>query len=116
MKDVLFMVEFCLESVRRIEENVSGGREAVSRSHPLQDAILRNLQLLAETTQRFPTEAKDVEPQFDWKGLAKFRNVLVHDYFFIDWEKIWEILEQDLPALKVVLQRIQRNYSGPTLS
>jgi len=49
----------------------------------LQDAILRNLQVLCESAQRLSEESKSQHPEVDWRAMSGFRNVLVHDYFGI---------------------------------
>jgi len=57
----------------------------------IQDAVLRNLQLLAESSQRISSELKSRYPEVDWRGLSGFRNVLVHDSSGIDVARIWRI-------------------------
>ena len=69
----------------------------------IQDAVLRNLHTLSESTQRLSTELKDQYPEMDWASIAAFRNVVVHDYLGIDLPRIWDILERDLPGLKQVV-------------
>lgn len=66
----------------------------------IQDAVLRNLHTLTESTQRLSKAAKDAHPEVDWQGVARFRNVIVHDYLGIDLARIWDIVQQDLPKLK----------------
>lgn len=73
-----------------------------------QDAILRNLQVLAESSRRLPSELKASWPQIDWKRIAAFRNVLVHDYLGLDLEKIWDVTQGDIPELKKTVERILR--------
>lgn len=88
------------ECIRRIEENTEGGREAFLSSHTLQDAVLRNLQTLSETTQRLSASLKEAHPETEWAEIAAFRNVLVHDYLGLDIEQIWQIVIRDVPNLK----------------
>lgn len=87
MKDNAVYLQHIIESIRRIEENTSGGRDDFLGSHTLQDAVLRNLQTLAESTQRLSFEAKADEPGVDWRAISGFRNVLVHNYLGIDLER-----------------------------
>ncbi len=72
----------------------------------IQDAIIRNLQVLSESTQRLSDAAKESMSEVDWFKIAGFRNVLVHDYLGIDNERVWNILEKDLPALKKAVQKM----------
>lgn len=89
-----------LECIRRVEENTAGGQEVFFASHTLQDAVLRNLQTMSESTQRLSPAAKARHPEVAWKEISGFRNVLVHDYFGVDLKQVWEIVEQDMPILK----------------
>jgi len=100
MKDNRVYLQHILECIRRIEENTRDGKEQFLSSHTLQDAVLRNLQTLAESTQRLSDNAKERYPNVEWPRIAAFRNVLVHDYLGIDTERIWEIVQRDIPGLK----------------
>ena len=100
MKDDTVYLHHMLECLRRIEENMAGGRAPFMGSHTLQDAVLRNLQTLAESTQRLSTALKDQYPAIPWRRIAAFRNVLVHNYLGIDLESIWGIIQRDITALK----------------
>jgi uncharacterized protein with HEPN domain len=88
------------ECLRRIEENVAGGRESFLSSHTLQDAVLRNLQTMSESTQRLSDAVKATHPEIEWRRIAAFRNVLVHNYLGIDLEIVWEIVCRDIPELR----------------
>ena len=100
MKDDSVYLQHILECIRRIEEDAAEGKERFLTSHTLQDAVIRNLQTMAESTQRLSDSLKDKHNEIDWFRIAVFRNVLVHDYLGIDVEKIWEITQRDVPPLK----------------
>lgn len=100
MKDDTVYLKHILESIRRIEENTRDGREKFLCTHTLQDAVLRNLQTLSESAQRLSETLKAGRPDIEWKRIAAFRNILVHDYLGIDTERVWEIVQRDVPALK----------------
>jgi uncharacterized protein with HEPN domain len=93
------------ECIRRIESYVAaGGRDGYRMSTLIQDAVLRNLQTLAESTQRLSDQIKATHTETDWRRLAGFRNILVHDYFGIDLDRVWNIIEHELPSLKTSVQ------------
>jgi len=75
-------------------------------SHTLQDAVIRNLQTMAESTQRLTDDLKATRPEIEWHRIAAFRNVLVHDYLGIDVERIWEITQRDVPELNRAISAI----------
>ncbi len=103
MTDDAIYVRHILECIRRVEENTAGGYDAFMASHTLQDAVLRNLQTLAESTQRLTPATKAAAPSVDWTALSGFRNVLVHNYLGIDLDRIWAVVENDVPTLKAAL-------------
>jgi len=106
MKDDNVYLRHISECIRRIEENVSEGRESFMGSHTLQDAVLRNLQTMAESTQRISDDLKTAHPEVEWSRIAAFRNVLVHDYLGVDIERVWEITQRDVPELKQAILAI----------
>jgi uncharacterized protein with HEPN domain len=108
LKDDSVYLQHILECIRRIEEDRAAGIEAFRALHTLQDAILRNLQVLAESSRRISSELKATWPQVDWKRIAAFRNVLVHDYLGLDLDRIWEVTQRDIPDLKKSVQEILR--------
>jgi len=88
------------ESIERIQEYVQGGRRAFMESRLIQDGVVRNLQTLAESTQRLSPKFKDRHPEIEWRAIAGLRNVLVHDYLGVDVARVWEIVQEQLPRLK----------------
>jgi uncharacterized protein with HEPN domain len=103
VRDDLKYLLYIRENIRRIEEDTARGRALFDASHTVQDAVLHNLQLLAESTKRLSTARKEAHPGVDWRGIAGFRNFLVHDYMSVDLEVVWRIVEEDLPQLKAAV-------------
>ena len=93
----------CLE---RIREYSKADRAVFETSRLVQDAVIRNLQTLAESSQRLSSGIKDTEPQIPWRELAGFRNVIVHGYLGVDLGAVWLVIEQDLPALTEAVNRM----------
>jgi uncharacterized protein with HEPN domain len=106
MRDDAVYLRHIQECIGRIEEDAAEGREVWMGSHTLQDAVLRNLQTLAESTRRLSDEVKASRPDMDWRKIGAFRNVLVHDYLGIDLATVWKIVHDDVPALKRVVQEM----------
>lgn len=114
MKEDATYLRHILECIRRVEENVAPGYEVFMASHTLQDAVLRNLQTMAESTQRLSEAAKQIHPEVEWRALSGFRNVLVHNYLGIDLEQIWAVIQGDLPTLKAAAAALLRASGSPT--
>lgn len=66
MKDDTVSLRYIFEMIRRVEENTRQGKEAFMASHTLQDAVLRNLQTMSETTQRLSETLKATRPDVEW--------------------------------------------------
>ena len=100
MKDDRLYLEHIIECIGKIEAYVVEGKESFLQDPKTQDAVLRNLQILTESTKRLSGSLKDTHPEVDWPEVARFRNVLVHDYLGIDLLRVWDIVQGDLPDLK----------------
>jgi len=107
MKDDRLYLIHISECIERIESYISGkDKGQFLDSMLIQDAVVRNLQVLAESTKRLSDATKESASEVDWFKIAGFRNVLVHDYLGIDIERVWIILEKELPLLKKAIQRM----------
>lgn len=100
----------CLD---RIAEYANAERSRFDASRLVQDAVIRNLQTLAEASQRLSGEIKGTEPQIPWRELSGFRNVIVHGYLGVDLGAVWLVVEQDLPALAEAVNRMTTRLALP---
>lgn len=98
----------CLE---RIAEYTQAKRARFDASRLVQDAVIRNLQTQAESSQRLSGEIKATEPQIPWRELAGFRNVIVHGYLGVDLGAVWLVVEHDLPGLGEAVARMAAQHS-----
>jgi len=103
--DKLYLIHIS-ECINRIAEYVAEGKEFFFRDGKTQDAVLRNLQILSESTQRLSMDLKANHSEIDWKRIAGFRNILVYDYLGINPVRVWEIVERYLPELKEKIDEI----------
>ena len=94
------------ECLSLIAEYTANDRTRFDSSRMVQDAVVRKLQTLTESSQRLSDPIKATEPLVPWRELAGFRNVLVHGYLGIDLQAVWSVVEQDLPALAAALARM----------
>ncbi len=106
MKSQRVYVTHVLDCIGRITADSASGRDAVFGSHTLQDAIVRNLQVLCESVRRIDEAYKDLHAEIDWKAISGMRNVLVHDYFDVDFEAVWDVITRDLPPLERVMRSL----------
>jgi uncharacterized protein with HEPN domain len=100
-------VDHMLAAVSRIRAYTGLEASTFAGSTLVQDAVLRNLQTLAESSQRLSAECKAREPAVPWRELSGFRNVLVHAYLGVDLEVVWSVVAQDLVPLEAALIRLK---------
>lgn len=110
--DRLYLIHI-RECIERIVEYTAKGREAFLTDTRTQDAVLRNLQVMCESTQRVSKESKAAHPEIDWKGMAGFRNVLAHDYLGVDIRDAWEVAQTRLPGLKRAVEAMLGELHPP---
>ena len=108
MKDDIIYIDHILECVHWIERYTAEGREAFFADRKTQSAVLRELQTLAESTQRLSQALRAKQQEVPWKEIAGFRNVLVHGYLGIKLERVWEFVQRDLPALRTAVELLRR--------
>ena len=74
------------------------------------DAVIRNFEVLGEASKRMPEEVRITNPQIEWKKISDFRNILIHDYFGINYEIVWKIIKDFLPEQFEFLQQLLNNF------
>lgn len=104
-RDELYLVHIS-ECIDRIRSYIVGGRDNFFSDSKTNEAVLRSLQTLSESTKRLSSEVKAPYSEIEWSKIAGLRNVLVHEYLGVDLELIWEVLDQDLPQLGTVIADI----------
>ncbi|MCB2211847.1 DUF86 domain-containing protein [bacterium] len=67
------------------------------------DAILRNLEVLGEAARNVSDEIRDEFVQVEWRKLIAFRNIISHEYFGVDYELVWDVVENKLEPLRQIL-------------
>ncbi len=67
---------------------------------------MRNLHTLSESMKRVSTDLKSRHPAVQWREIAAFRNVMVHNYLGIDLDRVWDVIERDLPPLRARVEAI----------
>jgi uncharacterized protein with HEPN domain len=104
-------VDHILECIDWIGRFTAGGRTEFMADRKTRSAVLRELQTPAESTQRLSQSLKDAHPQVFWQGIAGFRNVLVHNYLGIDPERVWQIVQEQLPALRRAAEAMRQSLA-----
>jgi uncharacterized protein with HEPN domain len=106
-RDYKVYADDIIESIRRIREYTQGiSLEALKTDTKTLDAVVRNLEIIGEAARSIPEQVRLAHPGIDWKNIIGLRNILVHEYFGIDAEIIWDIVQNKLESLRESTQRI----------
>lgn len=111
-KDPKIYLEHILDSINAIQEYTSGKtRETFLASLMEQDAVIRRFEIIGEAVKNMPESFKNAHPDIPWNKAAGMRNVLIHEYFVIDFEAVWDTAQDDLPKLKKQIESIIKELS-----
>jgi uncharacterized protein with HEPN domain len=103
-RDPDLLIEDMRAAIRKIERYTTGmDQEQFRQDEKTVDAVVRNLEILGEATRQLPEDFTTRHPGVPWRQMAGLRNRIVHDYFGLDLEIIWEVIRHDLPELQVRL-------------
>lgn len=108
MKDPRERLQDILEAVEHIERYAARGRQAFEQDELLQVCIVHHLQIIGEGASRLGQEFHKAYPVLPWPQIVAMRNVLVHEYFGVDLNEVWNIVDRDLPDLKHKIETILR--------
>ena len=96
-----------LESIDKVEQYTRGmSFDAFSNDQKSIDAVVRNLEIIGEAANRLPDDFKERHSNVEWYKVVGLRNRIIHEYFGIDLQIIWQIVHVDLPELRQTLSRI----------
>lgn len=99
MKDELAYVRHIQDSAGRIREYTRGGFKAFNADHQVQDAVIRNLEIIGEAAKLVPSALRAKYPKIPWKRMAGLRDKLIHHYFGVDLALVWVVVEKEIPIL-----------------
>lgn len=99
-KTDLMYLKHILDCINKVEKFVKYRRKKSIDQEMVESAIIRELQIMSESTQRISESLKLKASEVPWHSISGFRNVLVHDYLGIEPDEIYAIIKSDLPKLK----------------
>lgn len=107
MKDDSIYIDHILLSIKNIlvyTKDIS--KEEFAKNTIIQDAVIRNFEIIGEATKKISLDFKQVNYDVPWKEMAGMRDKLIHDYIGIDIQVIWDTIQQDLPNLQKIIKEI----------
>lgn len=97
------MIECC----RKILNFVQGMEyESFTNDEKTVDAVIRNFEVLGEAGKYISAEIRSENPLVEWRKISDFRNILIHQYFGIDYEIMWDIIQHELPNQLQFLEQV----------
>jgi uncharacterized protein with HEPN domain len=95
-----------LDSIVEVVDSTPALRTEYDANKFVRSHILRHIQIIGEAAWRLSGLLKDQNPNVPWKKIAGMRHVLVHDYFEVNWIRVYETARHDVPALKPQIESI----------
>jgi uncharacterized protein with HEPN domain len=106
MKDPVERLRDILEAIAALDRYAKRDRKAFEKDELLQGWFLRHLQIIGEANRTLPEDEVALAPEVPWQKIIGMRNVLVHGYFEIDTDIVWDAATRDVPALKPAIERL----------
>lgn len=112
-KEIRIFIEDISKSIEKIEEyTYDMSKEEFFRASQVQDAVIRRLEIIGEAAKNIPEDFRNEHPEILWKQIAGMRDILIHGYFDVNLERVWIVVERDLPDLKQKILRILEKMDG----
>jgi uncharacterized protein with HEPN domain len=100
MSDDRVRLHHIQDAIARIESYVSGGKDVFLAETMVQDAVIRNLEVIGEAVKGLSEDVRAEHPEIPWARIAGMRDVLIHEYFGVRLETVWAVVGNRLPELK----------------
>ena len=109
-KDPKIFLEHVLESIKEIEKHIKKiSKDEFWEDIKTQDAVIRRIEIIGEAVKNLPSEFKRKYPKIEWREITGMRDKLIHEYFGVNIDMVWETIKNDLPELKNKISKILEN-------
>ena len=106
-KSPTVFLEHITDSITLLEEYIHDLKYSdFIENYEKQDAVIRRLEIIGEAIRNIPEEFLDNYPEIPWRDVVDFRNVLIHEYFDVNLERVWNTIKTDIPDFKIKIESI----------
>jgi uncharacterized protein with HEPN domain len=106
-RDYRLYLDDLLSSIEKIETYVRGITfDEFSRDTKTVDAVIRNFEIIGEVTKHIPEDLRKKYPNIPWREMAGMRDKLIHEYFGIKIDLVWETIRKRLPEVKILIRKL----------
>ena len=97
-----------MSKARRYLQNVS--YEDFLKNDEKQDATVRVIEVIGEAVGNIPQQIQEKYPDVPWRDIIGMRNKIAHEYFGVDFETVWKVVKEDIPAVQPLFEKFKQDY------
>ena len=109
-RDLILFFNDILESINSIEKfSKNMDKKKLISSRLKQSAIIREIEIIGEAVKNIPNSFREKYQDVPWNKISGMRDIIIHGYFRIDLDAVWNVIKKDLPILKTKIQKIKED-------
>ena len=106
-RDYKVFLEDILEAIRKVRDYTDGlSLKAFTADAKTFDAVVRNLEIIGEAVKQIPERIRSLRPEVDWRRIGRFRDILIQQYFGVDVQIVWDIVQNKLAPLEQAMRAL----------
>ena len=103
LRHILVEAEYLIDQAQRLSQDEFVQDETLKR------AFVRSIEIIGEAAKKVPEDMRQKYPHLEWRAMAGMRDRLIHGYFGVDYDIVWDVVTSKVPKLKQEIEEILRN-------